>query len=242
MRSSTDCGRCGLSRDRGRRHGGNQTNLSETALRYLREASVRYVMVYGGECWVVKIVLVNMLIATFAVPVGVCAAIVPQGLSPCRASNLTAAAAWGGIANSETGNIRFTNNGAKACTMRGRLGVMIIDGRGHALSVVESYYPNYDPFVSRGLPTDDRRRGVVRPGLRAFVAVVWRNWCGGEAREPFTLLIALPQGGHVQARVNDESGIPLGYPAHTPYCRNRRQPSVIGVGMIALASPSAYLP
>lgn len=190
----------------------------------------------------IKIILVNMLIGTFAVPLGARAAIVPQGFSPCRAPNLTVAAAWGGIANSETGNIRFTNNSTKACTLRGRPEIMIIDGRGHALSVVESYYPNYDPFVSRGLPADDKRRGVVRPRLRAFVAVVWGNWCGGEAREPFTLLIALPQGGHVQARVNDESGIPLGYPAHTPYCRNRRQPSVIGVGMIEPASPSAYLP
>ncbi len=153
---------------------------------------------------------------------------------PCSASNLRLEAEWVGSMTHLYGNIIFTNRSTVRCALWGQPTVRIVDGLGHPLPVRDMpVVGSWEQRPLRGVSPDDWRRGVLRPGQRAFAALEWSNWCGRAVRAPLTPSIILPgTGQELRART----------PVGTPECVVPSKPSVLQVSTIDLAPATGVLP
>ncbi len=154
----------------------------------------------------------------------------------CSASNLRAEAEWVGAATHLYGDVTFANRSMASCVLQGQPTVRIIDGLGHPLPVRDMpVVGSWEQRPLRGVAPDDWRRGVLRPGRRAFAALEWSNWCGHAVRAPLTPSVILPgTGQELRARMLSRIG--------TPECVVPSKPSVLQVSTIDLAPATGVLP
>lgn len=190
------------------------------------------------------VVLVLGLIPTIVVsmPVGI-AGISPtpsrDGVTvvpPCAASHLRAEAEWVGAMTHLYGVVIFTNRSTARCALRGQPTVRIVDGLGRPLPVRDMpVVGSWEQRPLQGVSPDDWRRGVLRPGRRAFAAIEWSNWCGHAVRAPLTPSVILPGTGQ-ELRVRTLPSI------GTPECVVPSKPSVLQVSTIDLAPATGVPP
>jgi hypothetical protein len=139
---------------------------------------------------------------------------VVAGVAPCRAAQLRARAAWQGATGSLVGGITIVNRGPTACAVSGRPGVVIRGSNGNIARTIERPARAFE-----GAPVGTT---VLVPGQRAFVFVLWMNFCD-RIRPPLSLVVMLPRGaGHLVA--------PVARPAGTARCNVPDTPSSLAVG------------
>lgn len=163
-------------------------------------------------------------------------------LSPpvCLLSTLRTVAGWGPAANSLFGYVLFTNRGALACTLRGYPSIRLLSPDGRTLRVYqENGGIGVDIVITQGVPPGDQRRGLLRPGRRAYVPLAWANWCGDPVGEPITLLITLSRTNRARVPVYDYMTGPR---ARTPGCMLPDGGSSLSVDPFLLVGPHARMP
>ncbi len=138
---------------------------------------------------------------------------------PCRAADLDAAVAHGGVSEHIWLNVALTTvSPATTCALGGGLGLHVLDATGRLL--IAAPLPETDPLTLSG-------------GVGAILAAEWGNWCAPDGtvgkhatvEGPLTIALTLPDDdaplrGHPAGTVAEES--PLG---GGPLCLEPAQPS-----------------
>jgi hypothetical protein len=145
-------------------------------------------------------------------------------LPACTSDDVVlAASGWDGATGSLAGGASVVNLSSSSCTVGGKPGIELLDGRG--------------TVIARG-PTAKSAPGgelvVLPPGGAARLITVWTNWCGKPPTRPLTVRLSLPMGaGRLTATIREEGALS---PNEVPRCDSPGTASTIGVPL-ALAAP-----
>jgi hypothetical protein len=145
-------------------------------------------------------------------------------LPACTSDDVVlAASGWDGATGSLAGGASVVNLSSSSCTVGGKPGIELLDGRG--------------TVIARG-PTAKSAPGgqlvVLQPGGVASVGTVWMNWCGTPPMTPLSVRLFLPgSAGELVATIR---GAVPATPNEVPRCDSRGTGSTIGVSP-AFATP-----
>jgi hypothetical protein len=149
----------------------------------------------------------------------------PGTLQACTGDDLVLTAdGWGGATGSLVGGVSVVNLASRPCTVAGKPGLELLDGRG--------------TVIAHGSGATGTELVVLRPGGVAGVISVWGNWCGSPPRRPLSVRLSLPRVAGQLAATIREAG--PGSVNDVPRCDSPGAGSTLGVPLaFAAPEPSA---
>jgi len=126
-----------------------------------------------------------------------------SGLKACKGTDLKAAISeWAGSTSSRIVTVSVTSRSGVTCTLRGRPGVRLIDGKGKILLDSARIKNIGGPKVRTGDPVV-----VLGPDDALSLDVAWANWCTSQPKRPLTVhLVLTDRGGLLKATKASASG------------------------------------
>ena len=136
----------------------------------------------------------------------------PSAFPRCRASQLSASAAFGGATGSELGGVTLRNISRTTCSLPTRASVHFL---------MKGIFRNTVSPGAASFPQVPRR--ILRPGAAAYTALQWFNWCRSAPSPQGQITFELEIGGTqpVIAQAHDTA---------PPRCDAPRRPSLLWVG------------
>lgn len=124
-------------------------------------------------------------------------------LMPCKAADLNALiSAWTGTTTSRVAEVVVTARSGVTCTVRGKPGVRLLNGKGKLLLDSAKIAGVGGPKVKSTDPVV-----VVAPGDGVTLNVQWLNWCQAQPTRPLTVALVLTdRGGLLKATKARKSG------------------------------------
>jgi uncharacterized protein DUF4232 len=124
-------------------------------------------------------------------------------LMPCKAADLNALiSAWTGTPTSRVAEVVVTAKTDVLCTVRGKPGVRLLNGKGKILLDSAKIAGVGGPKVKSTDPVV-----VVAPGDGVTLDVQWLNWCQAQPTRPLTVALVLTdRGGLLKAAKARRSG------------------------------------
>ena len=144
-----------------------------------------------------------------------------SALLPCRATAMKAAiSGWNASAGSRYASVVVTSRTGVTCTVRGRPGVRLLDGKGKILLDSARIAGIGGPKVATGDPVV-----VLGPGDELTLDVQWSNWCIKQPTRPLTVALVLTdRGGLVTATRAKQAG-----DDDSPLCSAKSRPAQLQV-------------
>jgi hypothetical protein len=126
-----------------------------------------------------------------------------SGLKACKGTDLKAAISeWAGSTSTRIATLTVTSKSGVTCTLRGRPGVRLVDGKGKILLDSANIKSIGGPKVRTADPVV-----VVGPGDALTMDVEWANWCSSQPKRPLTVhLVLTDRGGLLKATKARQSG------------------------------------
>lgn len=126
-----------------------------------------------------------------------------SGLAACTGNDLKASLAdWGGSSATRTASVLVTNKSRVTCTLRGRPGVRLLNGKNKILLDSATIKGIGGPKVRAGDPIV-----VLGPGDKVSIDVAWTNWCSSQPARPLTVnLVLTDRGGLLKVTKAKSSG------------------------------------
>jgi hypothetical protein len=126
-----------------------------------------------------------------------------SGLKACKGTDLKAAISeWAGSTSSRIATVSVTSRSGVTCTLRGRPGVRLVDGKGRILLDSAKIKSIGGPKVRTGDPIV-----VLGPDDALSIDVAWVNWCTSQPKRPLTVhLVLTDRGGLLKAANAKQSG------------------------------------
>jgi hypothetical protein len=124
-------------------------------------------------------------------------------LAACKGTDLKAAISeWAGTSSKRIATLSVTSKSGVTCTLRGRPGVRLIDGKGKILLDSKDIKSIGGPKVRTGDPVV-----VLGPGDALSMDVEWANWCTSQPARPLTVhLVLTDRGGLLKATKAKHAG------------------------------------
>lgn len=128
---------------------------------------------------------------------------IPEGLTPCRPTDLTISVSWADAGGPVAGTVKVTNAASGQCGLQGAPTAIGIRSGGGTLPT--DYEPH--PWVQDDATQAVAPPVVLEPGASASAGVRWTNWCLGPATID-TVWVGIPQSPD-QVDVHPEPTLPV---------------------------------
>lgn len=144
-----------------------------------------------------------------------------SSLKACMGADLRAAITdWSGNSSARIATVKVSSRSGVTCTLRGRPGVRLVDGKGRILLDSAKIKSVGGPKVKSGDPIV-----VVGPVDALSLDVEWTNWCTSQPKRPLTVhLVLTDRGGLLKATKARESGFD-----DAPKCTAKKGGSIVRV-------------
>ena len=127
----------------------------------------------------------------------------PTGSAACTGADLKAShGGLGGSSATRSASVLVTNKSRVTCTLRGRPGVRLLNGKNKILLDSATIKGIGGPKVRAGDPIV-----VLGPGDEVSIDVAWTNWCSSQPARPLTVnLVLTDRGGLLKVTKAKSSG------------------------------------